>query len=132
MSQTTARPSAAARTVRSTATRPTSRTRQASADSEIQPDPLPSLSDFLGGSHFDLKDEWSHRGVKQRPTLSLIAALVAGACIGAGGGAATYAALSSGNGKTVVRQVTVSDSQPAASTSGLSIHAIYELARRGV
>ena len=42
--------------------------------------------------------------------LTLAAALVAGALIGAGGGAATYAALSSGNTKTVVRQVTVSDS----------------------
>jgi putative serine protease PepD len=65
------------------------------------------------------------------PTLSLAAALAAGACIGAGGSAATYAALSSGDGKTVVRQVTVSDSQPASSNS-LSIHSIYELARRGV
>src|SRR5213593_4852430 len=65
------------------------------------------------------------------PTLSLVAALVAGACIGAGGGAATYAALSSGN-KTVVRQVTVADSQPAASTSDLSVHAIYERANKGV
>src|SRR5438132_12710874 len=64
-------------------------------------------------------------------TLSLVAALVAGACIGAGGGAATYAALSSGN-KTIVRQITVADSQPAASTSNLSVHAIYERANRGV
>src|SRR5437868_1917896 len=65
-------------------------------------------------------------------TLSLVAALVAGACIGAGGGAATYAALSSGKTKTVVRPVTVSDAQPAASISGLSVHAIYERAFRGV
>ena len=35
------------------------------------------------------------------PTLSLTAALVAGALIGVGGGAATYAALSSGSTKTV-------------------------------
>ena len=48
--------------------------------------------------------------------LSLTAAVVAGALIGAGGGAGTYAALSSGSTKTVVRQVPVSDSQPAAST----------------
>src|SRR5439155_14064127 len=41
-------------------------------------------------------------------------------------------ALSSGKGKTVVRQVTVADSQPAASTNALSVHAVYELARRGV
>ena len=37
------------------------------------------------------------------PTVTLAAALAAGALIGAGGGAATYAALSSGNGtKTTV------------------------------
>src|SRR5215216_5971185 len=65
------------------------------------------------------------------PTLSLTAALVAGACIGVGGGAATYAALSSGSTKTVVRQVTVSDSEPA-SNGALSVHAIYERSRRGV
>jgi putative serine protease PepD len=66
------------------------------------------------------------------PTLSLTAALVAGACIGAGGGAATYAALSSGGTKTVVRQVTVSDSQPASSESALSVNTIYERVRKGV
>jgi putative serine protease PepD len=64
--------------------------------------------------------------------LSLTAAVVAGALIGAGGGAATYAALSSGNTKTVVRQVPVGDSQPAASTSGLSVNAIYKRSYRGV
>jgi putative serine protease PepD len=63
--------------------------------------------------------------------LTLTAAVVAGALIGAGGGAGTYAALS-GNNKTVVRQVTVSDSQPAASTSGLSVNAIYKRTYRGV
>src|ERR671936_2189394 len=70
----------------------------------------------------------------RRPTrtLSLTAAVVAGACIGAGGGAATYAALSSGNSKTVVRQVTVGNADAAASTSGLSVQAIYQRARRGV
>ena len=65
-------------------------------------------------------------------SVPLLGALLAGACIGAGGGAATYAALSSGHSKTVVRQVTVADSQPAANTSGLSVHSIYELARKGV
>jgi putative serine protease PepD len=72
--------------------------------------------------------------VKARPTslLSLTAAVVAGALIGAGGGAGTYAALSSGNTKTVVRQVTVGDSQPASSTSALSVNSIYKLANRGV
>jgi putative serine protease PepD len=69
----------------------------------------------------------------RRPThsLSLAAALVAGALIGVGGGAATYAALSPGNTKTVVRQVTVSDSQPASS-SALTVHAIYTRTHKGV
>jgi putative serine protease PepD len=64
--------------------------------------------------------------------LTLTGAVVAGALIGAGGGAGTYAALSHGSTKTVVRQVTVSDSQTAASTSGLSVNAIYKRAYRGV
>jgi putative serine protease PepD len=63
--------------------------------------------------------------------LSLTAAVVAGALIGAGGGAGIYAAFSSGN-KTIVRQVPVADSQPASSTSGLSVNSIYKLAYRGV
>jgi putative serine protease PepD len=65
-------------------------------------------------------------------TISLAAALVAGAFIGVGGGAATYAALSSGDTKTVVRQVTVGDSQPASSSSGLSVNAIYQRTHKGV
>ena len=65
-------------------------------------------------------------------TFSLAAALVAGALIGAGGGAATYAVLSPAHGKTVVRQVTVSNSQPASNGSGLSVQSIYQLARKGV
>jgi putative serine protease PepD len=64
--------------------------------------------------------------------LSLTAAVVAGALIGVGGGAATYAALSSGNSKTVVRQVTVTDSQPTASTSALSVNSIYKRTYKGV
>jgi putative serine protease PepD len=63
--------------------------------------------------------------------LTLTAAVVAGALIGAGGGVGTYAALS-GNHKTVVRQVPVSDSQPAATTSGLSVNSIYKRTYRGV
>ena len=66
------------------------------------------------------------------PTVTLAAALAAGALIGAGGGAATYAALSSGNGTTVVRQVTVSDAQPASSDGNLSVQSIYQLANKGV
>jgi putative serine protease PepD len=72
--------------------------------------------------------------MKARPTslLSLTAAVVAGALIGAGGGAGTYPALPSGDTTTVVRQVTVGDTQPASSTSGLSVNSIYKLAYRGV
>jgi len=70
--------------------------------------------------------------MKGRSPLPLIAAVVAGALIGAGGGAGTYAALSSRDTKTVVRQVQVGDAQPAASTSGLSVNAIYRLTHRGV
>jgi putative serine protease PepD len=66
------------------------------------------------------------------PTVTLAAALAAGALIGAGGGAATYAALSSGNGSTVVRQVTVSDAQTASSDGNLSVQSIYRLANKGV
>ena len=68
-----------------------------------------------------------------RPNLSLpLAAALAVVGIGAGGGAATYAVLSSGGTKTVVRQVTVHDSQPAASTSALSVNEIYRRAYKGV
>jgi len=68
---------------------------------------------------------------RRTPLLTLTAAVVAGALIGAGGGAGVYAALK-GDTKTVVRQVTVGDSQPAASTSGLSINSIYKRSYRGV
>jgi putative serine protease PepD len=63
--------------------------------------------------------------------LTLTAAVVAGALIGAGGGVGTYAALHN-DGTTVVRQVNVGDSQPAAATSGLSVNSIYKRTYRGV
>jgi putative serine protease PepD len=67
----------------------------------------------------------------RRPTTPLLASLVAVACLGAGGGAVAYATLSSGD--TVVKQVTVHESQPVASTaSNLSVNAIYRRAYRGV
>src|SRR5262245_43334524 len=66
-------------------------------------------------------------------TLTATAALVAAVGIGAGGGAATYAALGSEDGRTVVRQVTVESSEPAASTTeSLSVSEIYEQAYKGV
>jgi S1-C subfamily serine protease len=64
-------------------------------------------------------------------TLSLAAALTAAAGIGAGGGAATYALLS-GDGSTVVRQVTVPDAEPAASTTSLSVSDVYRRTHKGV
>ena len=67
----------------------------------------------------------------RRSLLTISAAVAAGALIGAGGGVGTYAALS-GDTKTVVRQVPVNDSQPAASTSGLSVNSIYKRSYRGV
>src|SRR5207244_6753386 len=51
----------------------------------------------------------------------------------AGLGAGTSAALSSSGGsKTVIRQVTVTDSQPAANTSALSVNEIYRRSYKGV
>jgi putative serine protease PepD len=66
-----------------------------------------------------------------RRTTRTVSALAAAAALGAGGGAATYAGLSS-EGTQTVRQVTVSDSQPAANTSALSLGQIYERARKSV
>jgi putative serine protease PepD len=59
------------------------------------------------------------------------AALLGAVLVGAGAGAATYAAFSSSS-KTVVRQVTVADSQPAAAGTSLSVGQIYNRANKGV
>ena len=69
--------------------------------------------------------------IRPTRTLSLAAALVAAAGIGAGG-AATYAALDSEDTRTVVRPVTVEDSEPAASASPLSVNQIYRRAYKSV
>jgi putative serine protease PepD len=69
----------------------------------------------------------------RRPRTSLIASLLVAACLGAGGGAAVYATASTGGGtKTVVRQVTVENFQPASRTTALSVNEIYRRAHRGV
>jgi putative serine protease PepD len=60
----------------------------------------------------------------RRSRTPLIASLLAAACVGAGGGALLYSAFGSDGGKTVVRSVTVKDTQPA-SNSPLSVNAIY-------
>ena len=60
--------------------------------------------------------------------IAISASLAAAAGIGAG----SYALVSSGGTQTVVRQVTVADSQPAAATSSLSVTDVYNRASKGV
>ena len=66
----------------------------------------------------------------RRPSTPLIASLLAAACVGAGGGALLYSAFGS-KGDTIVRPVTVKDTQPA-SESPLSVNAIYRNNYQGV
>ena len=64
---------------------------------------------------------------RKRPKTSLAAALSATALLGAGGGAATYAALGSGVETSVVRTPPVGDgAEPAAATSGSTVAEIYK------
>ena len=71
--------------------------------------------------------------LRKTRTYTALAALIGAALVGAGGGAATYAAFSSSSHtKTVVRQVTVAGSQPAVSGSSLSVGQIYRRANKGV
>ena len=60
------------------------------------------------------------------------AALTGAVPIGAGGGAATYAAFRSSDSHTVVRQVTVASSEPTAAQSSLSVAQVYQRAYKGV
>ena len=62
------------------------------------------------------------------PHLALAALLVT---LGVAGGAGAYA-LVSDDSTTVVRQVSVSDGQPAAASSALSVNEIYKRTHRGV
>jgi len=67
------------------------------------------------------------------PRTTLIASLLVAACLGAGGGAAVYAAFATGGDtKTVVRQVTVNSGETVASTAPLSVNAIYQRSYKGV
>jgi putative serine protease PepD len=71
--------------------------------------------------------------MSRRPKPSLIASLLAALCIGAGGGALLYSTFGPSHDKTVVRPVTVKNSQPASTTnSPLSIPQIYQGAYKGV
>ena len=67
---------------------------------------------------------------RNRTTL-LLAGFVAALGIGAGIGATAFAVLSDDSG-TVVREVTVADSEPAATTDGLSIGTIYRNSEKAV
>jgi putative serine protease PepD len=67
----------------------------------------------------------------RRRTLSTAAVLVAAAAIGVGG-AATYAGLAPEGTRTIVRQATVSNGEPAANTTGLSVSDIYQRTQKGV
>ncbi|HEX3686264.1 MAG TPA: trypsin-like peptidase domain-containing protein [Gaiellaceae bacterium] len=62
---------------------------------------------------------------------TIVASLVAAACLGAGGGAVAYATLHDSGTNTVVRQVTVQQAD-TASSSPLSVNEIYRRAYRGV
>ena len=69
----------------------------------------------------------------RRPHRLIIASLLAAACLGAGGGAVAFAELHGSGTKTVVKQVTVHEAQPvASSTAPLSVNEIYRKAYRGV
>jgi putative serine protease PepD len=62
---------------------------------------------------------------------TIVASLLAAACLGAGGGAVAYATLHDSGSNTVVRQVTVQQAD-TASSSPLSVNQIYRRAYRGV
>jgi putative serine protease PepD len=64
-------------------------------------------------------------------SLKIAAAGAAAVVLGAGGGVAAYEVASGPATQTVVRQVTVTDSQPAAN-SALSVSALYDRVHQGV
>jgi putative serine protease PepD len=69
--------------------------------------------------------------MSRRLRTPLIASLLAAACVGAGGGALLYSAFGSNGSTTIVRPVTVKDTQPA-SNAPLSVNAIYRNNFKGV
>jgi putative serine protease PepD len=75
--------------------------------------------------------ERKEAAMTRRRTLSTAAVVVAAAAIGVGG-AATYAGLAPEGTRTVVRQETVSNGEPAANTTGLSVSDIYQRTQKGV
>src|ERR1044072_5389989 len=87
------------------------------------------LRNFLRRFQVRLRADWSHSPrqpnaternlphMTRRPHRFIIASLLAAACLGAGGGAVAFATLHDGGTKTVVKQVTVHEGQPVASSS---------------
>ena len=65
-------------------------------------------------------------------SLKIAAAGAAAVVLGAGGGVAAYEIASGTATQTVIRQVTVTDSQPAANSSALSVSALYDRVHKGV
>jgi S1-C subfamily serine protease len=64
---------------------------------------------------------------RKRPRSTLAAAIAASALVGAGGGAATYAALGAGESTPAARTVTVGSAAPVADVSGdLSVAELYK------
>jgi putative serine protease PepD len=70
--------------------------------------------------------------MKRPRTSTALAALAGAVLIGAGGGAATYAAFSSSDSHAVVRQVTVENSVPTSAGTSLSVAQVYQRANKGV
>ena len=69
----------------------------------------------------------------RRPYRTIVVSLLAAACLVAGGGAVAFATLHGNGTKTIVKQVTVHEAQPVASSSApLSVNQIYRDAYRGV
>jgi S1-C subfamily serine protease len=62
----------------------------------------------------------------------VLGSLVAAVGLGAGAGAAAYAVLTDDTPATVVRQVTVNDSEPAVAAGGITIGQIYERSYKAV
>ncbi len=62
----------------------------------------------------------------RRPAFSIMAALLAATGVGAAVAVATYTLIDNESTTTVVRQLTVGSSQPAAAAGGISIGEIYE------
>src|SRR6476660_3209117 len=82
----------------------------------------------MGGDNFDERE----LPMPRRPRhTTIVASLLAAACLGAGGGAVAYATLHDNGTNTVVRQVTVQQAD-TASASPLSVNQIYRRAYRGV